>query len=1042
MKKSLTLSIFLLAIIASPIFTFAENPDWENPQIIGTNKEPAHANLMPFADINSALSCDYSKSPYFQSLNGSWKFNWSPNPQQRPKDFYQVDYDVSDWPNIPVPTCWQLQGFGTPIYTNITYPFKVDPPRVTLEPDPKYTAFKNRNPVGSYRRNFSITENRSDRQTFIHFAGVKSAFYLWVNGQKVGYSQGSMTPAEFNITKYLKNGENVLAVEVYRWSDGSYLEDQDMWRFSGIFRDVYLLSRNNVHIQDFCFKSDLDEEYKHASFMGHLKFKNYTAGSASGYKLALNLIGPMGNVVFNTFKDIDINADTPVVNGQSEFDYGFSRAVENPLKWTAETPNLYKITIELKDKNDKIIETFVQDFGFREIEIKDSQFFVNGKSILLKGVNRHEHDPDTGRVISEELMIKDIKLMKQNNVNAVRTSHYPNNTKWYELCNRYGLYIMDEANVESHGIGYGKNVLPGSDPLWTEPVVDRMRSMVLRDRNHPCVVMWSLGNEAGHGSNFHAMAKEAKKYDLTRPIHYRQMNEAADLDSETYETVAKLVKRAKANPARPFLLNEYAHAMGNSLGNFQEYWTEIEKYPCLIGGFIWDWVDQGLRKTNADGKEIWAYGGDYGDFPNDSNFCINGLVGPDRAPNPSLYEMKKVHQFVKVSPLDLIEGKVKVINKYDFINIDFLNIDWELTVDGQLVQTGKMAPLDLKAGKSTEITIPYKLNDISAEAEVFLKVSFSLAEDKSWAQKGHVLAWDQLEIQGKLKLLQPNRNTGDVTLKNNSGLYTLKGKQFQVNFSDKNFELSYESNNSQFTIKPNYWRIPIDNDKGAKKTFPKLKVWKDAVDNARITECKVLRLANNGYAVTYFADLLDGKAQSEITYTINPDGQIVVNSTLEIKDKLPELPRMGMQLFVDNKYDQLKWFGRGPHESYQDRKTSAAVGVYSGSVADNIFGYVRPQENGNKTDTRWMTLTNQQGDGWRFTGSPLFDFSVWPYTAETLEATTHNNELEADDNVMTVNIDLKQRGVGGDNSWGALPMNKYRLLEKQYSYSFAICPIN
>ncbi|MFX0138718.1 MAG: glycoside hydrolase family 2 TIM barrel-domain containing protein, partial [Candidatus Hodarchaeota archaeon] len=683
--------------------------DWENAEMIGQNKEPAHNTLIPYVDVESALEGIREDSIYCKTLNGNWKFHWVRKPTDRPIEFYKIDYDIKEWDEIPVPSNWQMHGYGIPIYLNIRYPHSIRKKNIP-NIDHEY------NPVGSFRTEFTIPEEWRGRGIFIHFDGVKSAFYIWVNGEKVGYSQGSMTPAEFNITNYLQKGTNILAVECYRWSDSSYLEDQDMWRLSGIYRDVYLFSVPKVHIKDFFAYSIFDEKYEDAIFKIRVKVRNYGSINVDNVKVEISLLDDEKNfigseILMSDIISIDVNTEKTIE---------MQIKIEKPNKWSEEMPNLYDLILKLRDSKADIIEVEHCKFGFRQVEIKDDGgFYINGQSIKFKGVNRHEHDPDHGRAVPYSRMLQDIKLLKQNNINAVRTSHYPNHPKWYELCDKYGLYIIDECNLESHGL---RDILPKSDPQWTNACVARMVSMVERDKNHPCIIMWSLGNEAGMGDNFKRMKEAALKIDSTRPIHYEQdfENEISDVLSYMYYPsyiLDKLIrnkkygfygktKKLKEGIVKPYMLCEYAHAMGNSLGNFQEYWEVFEKYPNAIGGFIWDFVDQGLRKKSEDGKEFWGYGGDFGDPHNDNNYCINGIVLPDRTPNPALHEVKKVYQNINVIPIDLIKGKVRIFNNYNFKLLNFADVRWEITANGKKIQEGKIERINMNPKDSEEVTIP------------------------------------------------------------------------------------------------------------------------------------------------------------------------------------------------------------------------------------------------------------------------------------------------------------------------------------------------
>jgi beta-galactosidase len=1025
MKSVYLLSrITIITYFFIPVLCFAQSSnDWENSTIFEINKEPAHASFVPLDPKQEEINFDKANSRYVQLLNGNWKFKWVPRPADRPVDFYKPNYDVATWDDIPVPANWQLHGHGIPIYTNIVYPFDLDPPNIQHD----------NNPVGSYKRQFEIPEEWKNKEVFIHFEGVKSAFYLWVNGEKVGYSQGSMTPAEFNITQYLVDGQNTVAAEVYRWSDGSYLEDQDMWRLSGIYRDVYLMTKSKQSIRDFYITTDLDQNFRHAELGLKVALKNYDSDEAQGMQL--------NSTVFERGREdqkpiLEMNDKIDMKSGDQLVT--FSKKVRNPKLWSAEAPNLYTLLLELTNENGEVLEKAGCHFGFREVEIRGGEFFVNGKSILFKGVNRHEHDPDRGRAITRESMIKDIQLMKQYNINAVRCSHYPNQPIWYKLCDEYGLYVIDEANVESHGISYGKEILPGSDPNWTGAVVARAERMVQRDKNHPCIVMWSLGNEAGHGDNFYKMADRIRELDPSQPIHYRQMNAAADMDSQTYPTPEWIINRAQQKADRPFLMNEYAHAMGNSVGNFQEYWDAIEQYPALIGGFIWDWVDQGLRHKTENGIVFFAYGGDYGDKPNDDNFCINGLVSPDRIPNPSLFEVKKVHQNISCRLVDARQTIVEMHNKHNFLNVSNFAADWELIENGALVETGGLGMLDIESGQKKEIRIPVKTS-LAGGKEYFLKVIFTLRKNTSWASTDHVVARDQFLLQqGSTDpdLIGP----GDLSVNKTGGKINIRGEKFQVQIEEETGELgSFKYDGHELILSPmvpNFWRVPLDNDMGHNFDVTS-SAWKTASTYRKIQEVKLDEYDGDSIRVTVSSELPVFSIPHQTIYTIYGSGVIKVHADMDLEDAVPELPRFGMQFNVPDEFDQMTWYGRGPQETYQDRKSGGAFGIYNGKTDEQVYPYIYPQENGNKTDVRWVSFTNTSGKGIRIIGNFRIDVSAWPYSLADLESATHTYQLP-DRPYYSVQVDDRQRGVGGNNSWGLKPLDKYRLLDKSYNYSFYI----
>jgi beta-galactosidase len=1026
----------MLFVSLTGVVYAAQPPDWENQEMIGRNKEPAHCTMTIYPDARTAMEGARYASPFYKSLNGSWQFNWVGKPADRPADFYKLDYDVSGWDAIPVPSNWEMHGYGIPIYSNIRYPF--GDPGKNWEADPPHIPHDD-NPVGSYRTTFTVPDSWSGRQVFIHFDGVESAFYLWINGRKVGYSQGSRTLAEFDITDYLRAGENVLAAEVYRWSDGSYLEDQDFWRLSGIFRDVYLYSVADLHIRDFHVKADLDERYQDGNVAVEVTVRNYR-DSMQGFRIDAEVLDTDGTALFS------LPGAATNLEGDAEVSFGLNHSVSAPRKWSAEQPNLYLLMLTLRNDDAQVIEAVPCTFGFRQVEIKGGQLLVNGKAIYIKGVNRHEHDPDAGHTVSTESMITDIKLMKQHNINTVRTSHYPDTPEWYDLCDRYGIYLIDEANIESHGMGYQPRRTLGNKPEWKEAHLDRTIRMVERDKNHPSVIIWSLGNEAGDGANFEATSGWIHKRDPSRPVHYERAETRphTDIVCPMYTKFNRLIAYGRRDRDRPMILCEYAHAMGNSVGNLQDYWDIFEKYKHLQGGCIWDWVDQGLRKKAADGKEFWAYGGDYGDEPNDSNFCCNGLVQPDRKPNPSVLEVKKVYQYIKVEPLDLAIGKVRVRNKYDFVSLDFTDVLWELTADGKVVQSGSLPKLSLPPGREQEVRVPFEKPELRPGAEYWLKVSFVLAEDAPWAERGHVVAWDQFKVPFEVPPVpEPEvASMPELSLRQSGNSVIVNGKDFTVMVGKKNGAIeSFEFGGKQLIaapLVPNFWRAPIDNDEGNEMP-ERLGVWRQAGQNRKVTEVSSEQAGPRTVRITVRSTLPAGRSEYGSVYTVYGNGDIVVENSFAPGNDLPDLPRFGMQMAMPGEFSTMTWFGRGPHESYWDRKTGAAVGLHSGPVEEQIHDYVRPQETGNKTDVRWVALTNADGVGLMAIGMPLLSVSAWPFTMQDLEEAEHVNELPRRDTV-TVNIDYKQMGVGGDDSWGARTHREYTLPAKPYSYSFRLRP--
>ncbi|HET6559992.1 MAG TPA: glycoside hydrolase family 2 TIM barrel-domain containing protein [Prolixibacteraceae bacterium] len=1019
--------------------------DWENTEVSQINREHARAWFIPFASAEQAVQNDLWKSPFIQSLNGTWKFHLSNNPYVRPYYFFKDDYDTRDWTTIKVPANWEMEGFDVPIYTNIRYPHAVTPPTIQ----------KHWNPVGSYKRTFTLSENWQDKEIFLRFGAVSSAMYVWVNGEKVGYSEDSKTPAEFNITKYLKKGDNTLAVEIYRWSDGSYLEDQDFWRMSGITRDVFLMARDKVHISDFRVLSPLVNNYKDGEFELNAKVVNTSGKPADVTVQAVLLDG----------KDKVVDLSLSIKTGPIAVPAVFKTNLPGIKPWSAENPNLYQLLITTKDASGKVMDVLRQDVGFRTVEIKNAQMLVNGVAIYLKGVNIHEHHETNGHVVDEATMLKDIFQMKSHNINAVRTSHYPQPERWYELCNQYGLYLIDEANVESHGMGYGKESL-AKDPAWKNAHLFRTQNMFERDKNHPSVIIWSLGNEAGNGVNFEATYAYLKSVDSTRPVQYEQAGNGANTDimCPMYASMEDMERYAKNNPKKPYIQCEYAHAMGNSVGNLQDYWDLIEKYPSLQGGFIWDWVDQGILTKDAQGNKFWAYGGDLGSdtLPTDGNFCINGLIFPDRTVKPNLIETGKVYQHIGFKAADLEKGEIEIINKYAFTNLSEFDFEWEVVADGKTLKSGKLQELNLAPGTSRKIQTDTKV-DVQPSTEYFLNIYARLKAAKGILPEGTQLAYEQFQLPVKSDAVALKKNDfPKVSLQEKGDEIIVEGKGFKINFSKSEATMkSYQLNGKEMLQSgpvPNFLRAPIDNDFG-NDLHIRSGVWRKAGEQKTVKSATVKQVEKD-VVVSFNFDINNEKKQAianyNSTYTVLGSGEVLVNNSFKMmRDSLPEIVRFGVNLVMPREFDQMSWLGRGPHESYADRKTSALVGLYAGPVADQYFPYIRPQENGNKTDVRWMSITNKDGLGLQFIGLPLLSVSAHHQIMEDFESPgrtdgsiedyrnmvrRHTNDVKPR-NLTSINIDYKQMGVGGDNSWGAWTHKEYRLTEKAYEYSFRICPL-
>ncbi len=1030
----------------------ADIPDWENPRVFNINKEPAHATFVPYPDEATARrgvmafapgAAPAPGSPFVMSLNGRWKFNWVKEPSLRPVDFYRPEFDVSKWKEIKVPANWEFEGYGTPIFLNIIYPFKRDAPKVMGEPPKDWTTYDERNAVGSYRRTFNVPEGWSGRETFLVLRGVNSACYVWVNGQKVGYSEDSRLPAEFNVTKYLRSGENTVAVEVYRFSDGSYLEDQDFWRLSGIFRDVELVSRASLHVRDFYARTlYLDEGVRSAYLSVEVKVRN-TSSRRQTFEIERKLLDARGVAVPGTV----VSLSAAPAGGEDSLD--MSMSVPKPLRWSAEEPNLYTLVLTLKDSRDRVLEVIPWRVGFRTSEIRNGQILVNERPVVIKGVNRHEHDPDLGQVTTREMMLKDVLLMKRYNINAVRTSHYPNDERWYALCDEYGLYVQDEANIESHGYGANdkQRVSDGED--FTDAHVERVRRMIERDKNHVSIFLFSLGNEAGWGRNLAAAYAWVKQNHPELVIVYEGgASVHSDAFNPMYTKPQNLLKYwEQKGEGKPFYLVEYAHALGNSVGNLQEYWTVLESRENFHGGFIWDWVDQTFRKKTAEGRDLWAYGGDYGDRPNDGNGG-DGLVFADRRVQPELEEVKKVYQFIKVERAGREPNRIRVRNKHLFSDLSYAEGTWELTEDGKVIQRGSLPRLRTPAGQSEELTLPLRLLAPKPGVEYHLKVTFALAADTPWAKKGHVVAWDQYLVQHELAQGPPDRaasHAQELNVSETDDAVTLRGRRFLARVGKKSGALeAYEYDGRPLIAGPlthNFWRAPLDNDRG-NQMLKRLGVWRTGGAVREVLRSHVLRKGPGEVEVITEVALAAGASRVLTTFSFYGDGSIDLAVAFRPSVEVNEVPRLGMQVLVPGEFRHVEWYGNGPHETYVDRRSGAAVGLYRSNVDEMWTPYVEPQENGNRTDVRWVTFTNAAGAGLRAVGLPTqtINFSAWPFPMSELERAKHSAEIQMSKEI-TVNLDYMQRGVGGDDSWGALPHEQYRIPAIQHDYYFRLEPV-
>ena len=1034
--------------------------EWQDPAIVGVNKEPPRATFTIYPDEALAKAGNRDASPFYKSLNGDWKFFWVPRPADRPVGFHRPGFDDAGWKSIRVPSNWQFEGYDVPIYVNITYPWGV--------PDPPHLPADN-NPVGSYRTRFTVPSSWTGRDVYITFDGVEAAFYVWVNGERVGYSEDSRTPAEFNITKYLKDGENLLAVEVYRWCDGSYLEDQDFWRLSGIFRDVTLWSARQLHVRDLQVRTDLDAACNDAFLNIEAQVRN---GADSPQSLSMR-------AVLLDAQGIEIARAAAAAEGVPAGETAFvvmSPIIRAPKKWSAESPYLHTLVVSLVDASGSLLEAIPQKVGFRRVEVKDGRLQVNNRPILIKGVNRHEHDADTGHSVTVEQMLRDVRLMKRHNVNAVRTAHYPNDPAWYDLCDQYGLYVIDEANIESHGMGYSPSRTLGNNPAWKTAHMDRTVRMVERDKNHPSVIIWSLGNEAGDGVNFEATSAWVRQRDSTRPVQYEQAGLKAhtDIYVPMYTRPNGVAAYGSKTQTRPLILCEYAHAMGNSTGNFREYWDLFYNNPQLQGGFIWDWVDQGIRTrippagTRQDRPErrllagpefqfgfrrvdkadtYLAYGGDFGpiDVPSDYNFCMNGLVNADREPHPGLLVVKRNYQYVQVKPADLAAGKVTITNWHDFTPLDaVLAGRWAVQADGVTVASGAIPPMELGPRESREVTLALPPITPQPGVEYFLDVSWRLKADAPWGGRtGDEMAYEQFKLPASRAATPALETPGaKLVLADGDDAVTVTGRSFAVRF-DKAAgtltSLKYRGTELvQQPLLPDFWRAWTDNDRGA-RLQAKLNVWRLASESWQVQGVQASQNPNGSVRVNVDASIPVISSRYMVSYTVFPSGDIYVEASFAPGlDTLPMLPRFGMQMAMPAGFERVAWFGPGPEETYADRN-EARVGRHSGTVDAQWTEYSKPQENGNKTDVRWLAVTNRGGVGLLAVGMPYLSAAVRHYAHEDIWNARHSYELTRRPETY-INLDDRQMGVGGDDSWGALAHEPYRLPAKAYSYRFRLRP--
>ena len=1022
--------------------------DYENPAIQGINRLEPRAHYIPYGDIDEAKDFEFDISDRYSSLNGVWDVVFYDSPsiisEETIEDINSVDSELIDWEKINVPSNWQMEGTGyTPHYTNVKFPFMVDPPRVPSD-----------NPTAFYKRSFNISDDWSGANIFLKFEGVDSAFYVWINGAMIGFSKGSRIPAEFDITDYVSEGENQIVVQVFQWSDGSYLEDQDMWWLSGIFRDVYLLARPESYLWDVKIETPLDENYDSAK----LNIKSNISGNTA-LKINYDLFDTYGNLV--------VSHSEPIKKSIVET----SMSVVSPIKWNAENPYLYTLVATIYNEFNDVLESIPFKVGFRNIEMKGCNFLVNGVPIILKGVNRHETNPITGRAITKEMMLTDILLMKRLNINAVRTSHYSNDPKWYDLCDKYGIYLIDECDLESHGFfmatskQWDMNISDWED--WTDAYVDRMVRMVERDKNRASVIIFSLGNESGIGRNHKAMRDAAKAISPDRPIHYEgdYQLEVADVFSHMYPTEEFIGKIGqglsvdeinenntdpwhRATPGyedKPYILCEYAHAMGNGPGGLTEYFEKFYQYDRLQGGFIWEWVDHGLLQYTEDGEPYYAYGGDFGDEPNDANFVCDGLVFPDRTPSPGAIEYKKVIEPVKVYEIDAKTGRFEIENRYDFSDLKHLAVSWSITEDGEVIDGGIISAPCVAPRSKTEFKIDYNLPRLNSKKNYFFNIKFILGKDELWAEAGHEVAWAQFSL-AKADIQVLTAFDGDVEVLENDEDFILSGTDFEMSFSKYEGALDYYSVSGNLLInaplKLNFWRASTDNDHAwnslnvlTDKYFDKLQHRVDSIDVDSDADFVVVTIKTKIAPPVVYCGF-----DCEYKYMINAKGEILVTVSGKPYGEMPEyLPRIGVTTCLPLDMEYFKWFGRGPHESYSDTKMSARFGQYRANVDELFTPYILPQENGNRSEVSWIEVCNIYGKGLKILAMPSINFSAHRFTAMDIEAAKHTYELEPRDEII-FNLDMAQHGIGSA-SCGHKPTKEYWLSAVDFEFSFIVKPI-
>ncbi|MFI3258575.1 MAG: glycoside hydrolase family 2 TIM barrel-domain containing protein [Rikenellaceae bacterium] len=1021
------------ALSALAVSGFAQGKEWQDPTINQVNRAPMHTAYFAYNSAEEAEKGAKELSENFMTLNGTWKFNWVKDADSRPLDFYRLDFNDKGWGEMPVPGVWELNGYGDPIYVNVGYPwrsqFKSDPPKFPTE----------NNHVGSYRKSFTLPKSWAGDEVFAHFGSVTSCMYLWVNGKYVGYSEDSKLEAEFNITKYLKAGENTIAFQVFRWCDGTYLEDQDFFRFAGVGRDCYLYAREKVRLNDIRITPDLDENYCD----GELNIELDVKGSAD---VELLLTTPCGKEVAKS-----------LVKGSGKLKTTIK--VENPKKWSAEEPNLYKLTTTVKSKG-TVSEVIPQMVGFRKIELVADQILVNGKAVLIKGANRHELDPEGGYVVSRERMVQDVLRMKQLNINAVRTCHYPNDSYWYELCDKYGLYMVAEANIESHGMGYKENTL-AKNTLYTKAHMERNERNIQRNFNHPSIIFWSMGNEAGFGPNFESVYTWIKAEDPSRAVQYEQAraNDFTDIFCPMYQNYEGNIRYCEGNPTKPLIQCEYAHAMGNSQGGFKEYWDLMRKYPNYQGGFIWDFVDQAVHWTTKDGVEIYGYGGDFNRYDaSDNNFQANGVIGPERELNPHAYEVDYIYQSIWSEMKDSSKGEIEIYNENFFKDLSDYKLEWEILANGFAVKSGVVTDLSVAPQAKSTITLGYSLDGVCSCKELLLNLSYKLKERDGILPAGEQVAYQQLCIEPYKFAELTNENTSKMnvatvvpTIKDNDRYYLIvEGEDFSVEFTKRTGFISLynvagkELIESGSELRPNFWRAPTDNDYGA-KLHQRYNVWRNPTLKLNSLDFEV----KDGQAlITAQYTIAEIETPLTLSYTINNDGAIKVTQKMTAnKDKeVSNMFRFGMQVAMPKSYNTVEFYGRGPIENYSDRMNSTLLGEYRQSVEEQFYKYIRPQETGTKSDLRWWRVLDKSGNGLEFCSDAPISASALNYTIESLDdgaskGQSHSPEVEKAP-FTNVCVDKVQMGLGCVNSWNALPLPEYQIPYADYEFNLLITPVS